>query len=182
MRLKGLVLFMALAVSAYAGVSDDFLQAVVAGKVKLAERHLLKGADVNVRYTSEKAGMSYGETALIIAASAGNKEMVKMLLKNGADPNKTNEGYSAIMYATSSGYTDIVRMLIEKGANINHIHVDGTTPLIYASLEGHTGLVKLLLEMGADPSIKDFGGKTAEDYAKKDEIKELLKNAGKPGN
>lgn len=180
MRLKGLVLFMALAVSSYAGASDNFFKAVVAGKVKLAERHLIKGADVNARYISEKAEMSYGETAVIIAASAGNKEMVRMLLKRGADPNITNEGYSAIIYAATYGHTDIVKMLVENGANINQIHVDGTTPLINAVLTGNIELVKLLLEMGADTSIKDYGGKTAEDYAEKDEIKELLKNTGKP--
>ena len=179
MRLKGLVLFMALAVSAYAGVSDNFFKAVVAGNVKLAERHLLKGVDINARYTSEKAEMSYGETAVIIAASAGNKEMLKMLLKRGADPNITNEGYSAIIYASMYGHTDVVKMLVENGADINQIHLDGTTPLINAVLTGNIELVKILLEMGADTSIKDYGKKTAEDYAKKDEIKELLKNGVK---
>jgi uncharacterized protein len=179
MRIKILVCGLLISVSAYAAVSEDFLQAVVAGNVKLAEKYLNKGADVNVTYTSEKAGLSYGETALIIAASAGNQAMVKMLLKRGADPNKTNEGYSAIIYASGSGYTAVVKLLIEGGANINHIHLDGTTPLINAVLKEHIELVKLLLDKGADPEIKDFGGKTALEYAKSSEMKELLENAEK---
>lgn len=181
MRLITILSMILISVSAYAGVSEDFLQAAATGNVKLAEKLLNKGADINVTYTGNKAGMSYGETALIKSASAGNQAMVKMLLKKGADPNKTNEGYSAIIYASTSGYVEIVKMLIENGANINQIHVDGTTPLINAALGGHTELVKLLLDKGADPAIKDYGKKTALDYAKNDQIKELLINAKKSG-
>ncbi len=180
MRLKTLLCVVLISVSVYAGVSDDFLKAVVAGNVKLAEKYLNKGADVNVTYTSANAGLSYGETALIIASSAGNRAMVGMLLKKGADPNKSNEGYTAINYAAGSGYTEVVKALIEGGANINQVHVDGTTPLINASIGGNAALVKLLIDMGADISIKDPGGKTALDYAKNKQVKELLEKALKP--
>jgi ankyrin repeat protein len=152
--------------AAFADVSDDFLQAVAAGNVEQAELLLGKGADINAKYTTSEAGMSYGETAIIIASSSGNEAMVKMLLDNEANPNITNEGYSAIIYATNNGFIEIVNMLIEKGADVNQVHVDGTTPLINAVLSDNVEMVKLLLDKGADPSIKDYGENSALDYAK----------------
>ena len=41
--------------------------------------------------------------------------------------------------------------------------------------EGHTEIVKALLAAGADKSLKDINGKTALDWAKKEEIKALLR-------
>ncbi len=50
----------------------------------------------------------------------------------------------------------------------------GQTALICASMEGHVEVARLLVEAGADLSIKDWSGKTALDWANKDEIVELL--------
>lgn len=158
----------------HSNVSDDFLQAVIAGKVELAEKLLSKGADINVTYTSEKAGMSYGETGLIMAATNGDVKMVRMLLSKGADPNKTNGGYSALGYAAGSGFVEVVKLLIKKGANVNQTNGDGTTPIASASADGRVEVVKILLNAGADPAIQNLKNENAFDYAKTDEIKKLL--------
>jgi ankyrin repeat protein len=179
MKIKVLLCMLLISAYAYAGVNDDFLKAVAAGNVKQAEKYLAGGADVNAAYTGTDGKAAEGETALIIASSAGNRAMVSMLLKKGADPNKSNEGYTAIIYATGKGFTEIVKMLIEGGANINQIHLDGTTPLINASINGNAVMVKLLIDKGADTAIKDYGKKTALDYAKNKEVKDLLEKAAK---
>lgn len=50
-------------------------------------------------------------------------------------------------------------------ADLNSTHVDGRTPLFIAAAEEKTILVKPLLSRGVDRSIKDKGGKNAEDIA-----------------
>ena len=67
---------------------------------------LSNGAEVNVR--SKKKGY----TALMLAASAGNVELVQQLLEKGADPAiKDNFGVSATAMAKKRGKTAVVSIL-----------------------------------------------------------------------
>ena len=49
---------------------------------------------------------------------------------------------------------------------------------MYASRWGHTATVELLLKHGADINDKDKYGRTALDFARKEEIKQLLRQHG----
>ena len=114
-----------------------------------------------------------GETALMLASSEGHLEMVKLLVENGAD--YTN----ALRLASREGHLEIVKLLIENGANINAKDNDGETALMGASYNGHLEVVKYLIENGADVNIKDnYYGITALDFARDEEIKEVLRKAG----
>ena len=114
-----------------------------------------------------------GETALMLASSEGHLEMVKLLVENGAD--YTN----ALRLASREGHLEIVKLLIENGANINAKDNDGETALMRASYNGHLEVVKYLIENGADVNIKDnYYGITALDFARDEEIKEVLRKAG----
>lgn len=64
------------------------------------------GADVNVRAND-------GSTALMLAAAAGDIEIVRALLSKGADVSGrfTETGKTALMLAKEKGYTDIVSLL-----------------------------------------------------------------------
>ncbi|MFC1701689.1 ankyrin repeat domain-containing protein [Pseudomonadota bacterium] len=67
---------------------------------------LSNGAEVNVR--SKKKGF----TALMLASSAGNVELVQQLLEKGADPAiKDNFGISAMAMAKKRGKTAVVSIL-----------------------------------------------------------------------
>jgi len=49
-----------------------------------------------------------------------------------------------------------------------------------AAVSGDKEIIKILLDAGADPTLKDYGGKTATEYAeqyKKGEIAALLRKA-----
>jgi len=57
-----------------------------------------------------------GETALMLAAGAGNEKLVKLLLEKGADPLKKNgAGETVMSYASRSGNKDTLAPLEAKG-------------------------------------------------------------------
>lgn len=70
-------------------------------------QRLFQMADVNVR------AKKHGQTALMLATSHGNYEMVRMLLEAGADINIQDEdGSTALMCAAEHGRMDIVKILL----------------------------------------------------------------------
>jgi ankyrin repeat protein len=102
-----------------------------------------------------------GWTDLHSAASAGDAERVRELLKKGADPNAKNEyGNTPLHEAASRGHVDVVRLLLEHGADPNIQNEDGWTPLHVAAIRGHVDVVRFLLEHGANPNARDKDGMT----------------------
>jgi len=96
------------------------------------------------------------------AVSAGDIDMVRLLIKKGANINvKDRKGVTALMEATGKGYIDIARLLIEKGADVNAKSDEGLTSLMDVSFKGNVEMVKLLIERGADVNAKENGGRTA---------------------
>jgi hypothetical protein len=88
---------------------DVFLKAVEFEKAPIVASLLAHGAKVNAR--KEK-----GENALAIAIEKGNAEIVKLLLKNGADPNAIISGKSMLERAREHRHKEIIQFLTEAGA------------------------------------------------------------------
>jgi ankyrin repeat protein len=84
----------------------------------------------------------------------GDADSVRLLLKNGADPNIRNEaGATALMWAVND--LEKTRLLLDHGADVNARSDDGRTALLIAAGKfGVSGVVKLLLDRGADISVK----------------------------
>lgn len=106
-----------------------------------------------------------GVTPLIWAASYCEKDIVEILLSQGADTNlQADDGTSALMCAATKGNKDIVELLLNHGADANLQADDGVTALMCAATQGNEDIVEILLSQGADANIKDNEGSTVMAY------------------
>lgn len=92
-----------------------------------------------------------GMSALCWASRHGYQPLVKLLLDNGAEVNKTTEDSemrdsvtTALICAAERGHTEIVEFLLKKGAQ------GGNTALIAAVYRGNMAVCRLLLENGVN--------------------------------
>ena len=117
--------------------------------------------DVNAKDT-------YGETALIRAAKAGDLRRVKALIAAGANLNVTNSnGQTAITLAAGAGMTDCVKALIAADANLNVKTTSfETSALIEAVRNSKKECVQALIIAGADMNLKGTKGWTALEWAR----------------
>ncbi|XP_036904574.1 kinase D-interacting substrate of 220 kDa isoform X3 [Sturnira hondurensis] len=95
-----------------------------------------------------------GQTPLMIAAEQGSLEMVKELIKNGANCNLEDlDNWTALISASKEGHVHIVEELLRCGADLEHRDMGGWTALMWACYKGRTEVVELLLSHGANPSV-----------------------------
>ncbi|XP_062598482.1 oxysterol-binding protein-related protein 1-like, partial [Saccostrea cucullata] len=74
-----------------------------------------------------------GWTSLHLAAYFGHKNVVKILLENGAGIDVTNpNGDTALHKAAYTGRLDVVRVLLDSGADVTLINSEGQTPRLFA--------------------------------------------------
>jgi len=132
---------------------------------------LSKNVDVQLRGNMSQ----YVSPALLhIAVAQHNLEIVRMLLKNGANPNVKCSKYGGydqltpLHLAAQNGDKEIVQALVSAGADANASAriisggklYTGWSPLHFASQNGHTETIALLVEKGADIGALTSGGWT----------------------
>ena len=121
---------------------------------------------------------------LLISCEYGYLEIIKLLLKNGANVNekdKYNTGLTLLMKASIYGHLEIVKLLIQNYANINEKNVDGWSSLMVVSMYGKLKIANFLLQNCADINQRDNNGLTSLMYAsihKNFEIVKLLVENG----
>ncbi|XP_075216692.1 protein fem-1 homolog B-like [Lycorma delicatula] len=107
-----------------------------------------------------------GASALWCAAGAGHLNVVKTLVKAGANVNHpTLTNSTPLRAACFDGRLDIVKYLTEHGANIHIANKYNNTCLMIAAYKGHLDVVNFLLEQGAYPDEKAHCGATAMHFA-----------------
>lgn len=124
---------------------------------------------------------THGFYPLGIAAHFGKEDIVRILLRNRANPNSSSQnGYQVfpLHSALSNNQNNIAKMLIEAGAEVNVLQSSRISPLHLAAQEGNIDLIIVLLEHGANIAQKNELGQTASDLAAQKgflEIAEILK-------
>lgn len=84
-------------------------------------------------------------TALMAASEAGNVDIVKLLLAEGADINARNlSGRTSLMLAAERGQSQVAKLLIERGANVLSTDNGDMTPLKLAAKRGDSETVRVI--------------------------------------
>ncbi|KAI9893551.1 MAG: hypothetical protein M1814_006347 [Vezdaea aestivalis] len=139
-------------------------QGLSVGLIHMASEYGLVSSIKKLLGSGEMPNLEGGRFCFpLIAASIKNhKEIVKLLLENGADIHaKGNYGETALHEAASRGHEAIIKLLLENGADIHAKSDYGETALHKATSRGHEAIIKLLLENGADIHAKSDYGETA---------------------
>lgn len=142
-----------------------------------------KGANVNMqlfnRPSKARGGpLSRGTTPLIVAASNGDLDVIRLLLEHGAEANLPQADLQTPVSALAGArgapeqMTVALDLMIAAGADPNvvavHHHLQrtrGGSPLHYAVRAGNSAMIAALVAQGADINIKDHDGLTALDHA-----------------
>lgn len=150
-----------------ASAAERLFEAAKSGDVAAATAAIADGADANAR-------TRYGATALAFAAERGHVEMVRFLLKEGADPNVVDDFYksSPIVWAMMNDRPEVVIALIEGGAD----QVDDV--IRQASAGGNREVVAAALKSGKVSPAALTAAMTNAKNGGHDEIVKLLKDAG----
>jgi ankyrin repeat protein len=91
-----------------------------------------------------------GYTCLMYASRHNQLEIVKFLIKSGANVNINNKLYTALSIAAYKGHNDIVEELLK-----GHVIIDDSdgirwSALLWASFNNKADIVRTLLENGSD--------------------------------
>ncbi|RMZ90365.1 hypothetical protein DV736_g2390, partial [Chaetothyriales sp. CBS 134916] len=131
-----------------------------------------------------KLATTTGATALHFAASKGNVEVCRTLLKHGASARaKDRRAQLALHRAAAAGSVPIVRLLLDEGKSpINGSDTDGLTALHHAVSEGHGDVAVELLKRGAESDRKEVDGRTALECAPDGKVRAyIIKAAEREG-
>ncbi|GFW44593.1 ankyrin-3 [Trichonephila clavipes] len=108
----------------------------------------------------------FGVTPLHVAADNGHLEVVKALIRSGADVNaRTVSDSTPLHSAIQSGDEEIVECLLRHGAEVNASMLNLSLPLSHAAEEGRVTIAKLLLRYGAVVDLNTDLGQTPLQFA-----------------
>jgi ankyrin repeat protein len=87
--------------------------------------------------------------------------IIRLLLEYSVDLNEMERAWSVLHDAAYTGSEDVIRLLVKHGADTKARYSNGWTALHPAALRGHTRAAQVLLEYGIRIDAKDENGWTA---------------------
>ena len=122
---------------------------------------LLKAGQASANAQDEAGGHP-----LVLAARAGQDELVRDLLKRGTNTDRVGEdGFTALGAAAFAGRHSTVRLLVRAGVDVERWGATGQTALHLAALAGHVAVVDQLLRLGVDVELLNRQRESALDVA-----------------
>ena len=161
------------ALAAAAAWADDGSPLVDAAKAKdhdgtvaLLDKHV----DVNQKSAD-------GTTALHWAVHYDDKDLVKRLIKAGANVKAVNDYYSTPMQeAAVAADPDVISMLLKAGADPDSPNPEGQTALMVVARTGNVEAAKELIARGAHVDAREqWGGQTALMWAAAQSQPEMIR-------
>ncbi len=131
----------------YESMDAAWEDAIKRGDDQIVLELLGRGTDVDARDR-------YGQTALMLAAHAGHREVVEILIRHRANLNLTAKyGLSALMLALVAGHEDVAHVLAKAGADLS---LRGTGAPGFAGktaydLAMERGMLELSVELEPNP-------------------------------
>jgi E3 ubiquitin-protein ligase mind-bomb len=102
-----------------------------------------------------------GNTALQTASQNGHIEIVKCLLRNGANiEEEDKDGDRAVHHASFGDEPEVVDLLARNSADLNARNKRRQTPLHVSVNKGHMGVIRVLLQHHCHSSLQDSEGDT----------------------
>lgn len=121
-----------------------------------------------------------GITPLYLVIQAQHKELLKLFLSIGANPNQACEEALPLHHACATNNVEIVKILLEDTRTKDYFFKEKGSALHIAAKLGNLEMVHLLLEHGANPNLTSQHCLSADCVAWKNgytEIQKILKEA-----
>lgn len=137
---------------------------------KIIEALLLAGADPNMRRNNFS-----GETPLHYNASVNRPDILRLLVKHGADINSiSNQGKTPMSIALENFRVDQVALLQEMGISINTPIGEFSSGLHTAIRMKRCDIMEAYLQMGADPNFTPSGRESPLMACVKENLVEMI--------
>ena len=131
--------------------------------LKKEESTIIKHHLASTNYQGSNYNIGY--TPLMIAVKEQKKELVKLLVENGAYLDvKDKSGDTPLVLASSIKNLDLVKLLLQNNANPD---LGNFPPIMWAVIHGDISMLKLFLQAGANLNVQTTDGMTALMWAAK---------------
>lgn len=135
------------------GSISPLTQTTLKKRPAVARLLLERGTDIHHREAD-------GRTALFVAITENNHEVLEVLLSTGEIDMNPDAETAPMTFAARCAKLPVVRALVEYGANVNHADENGETALHRATQRDDREMVQYLIDNGADVHFLNLRGRT----------------------